>query len=153
MSTREARIERVVRLRDQRLKLAVRALEEARLLERRAQMEFNVAQSSRQHAERERRELSRTGTDIRSFIEAEDWLRSRNIAEELCALRLRQARAQLDKGQQRVQEAAIKVRQLELLQGRLRKARQAKENRAERAVEDEIGQRVAQRERARKGQM
>jgi flagellar export protein FliJ len=151
MSSREARIERVIQLRDQRLKLAVRTLEEARLLERRAQAEFNAAQASRQGAERERRELSTTGTDIRRFIEAEDWLRSRSIEEELCALRLRQARGQLDKGQQRVKEAAIKLRQLELLRERLRKARRAKENRAERSAEDEIGQRAAQTDRARKG--
>jgi flagellar export protein FliJ len=152
MSTREARIERLVQLRDQRLKLAVRALEEARLLERRAQTEFNAAQSSRLGAERERRDLSKTGADIRRFIEAEEWLRSRTIEEEMCALRLRQARGQLDKGQQRVKEAAIKLRQLELLRERLLKARRAKENRAERAAEDEIGQRAAQSDRARKGE-
>ena len=153
MSTRETRIQRVVELRDQRLKMAVRALEEARLVERHAQAELTAAQSSRQSAERERRQLSQTGAaDIRSFIEAEDWLRSRTIEEEMCALRLRQARTQLDKGQQRVKEAAIKLRQLELLRERLRKARRAKEARAERVADDEIGQRAAQSERARKGQ-
>ena len=151
MSTREARIERLIQLRDQRLKLAVRDLEEVRLMERRVAAELNVAQSSRQGAERERRELSKTGSDIRRFIEAEEWLRSRTIEEEMCALRLRQARAQLDKGQQRVKQAAIELRQLELLQERLRRARLAKEARRERTLEDEIGQRAAHSERARKG--
>ncbi|MEO8181211.1 MAG: hypothetical protein ABI895_20425 [Deltaproteobacteria bacterium] len=152
MSTREARIEKIVQLRDQRLKLAVRALEEVRLVERRVQAELEVAQTSRQGAERERRELSHTGTDIRHFIEAEEWLRARTLEEELCALRLRQVRAQLDKGQQRVQEAAIKLRQLERLQERLRLTRLIKESRAERVSDDEIGQRAAQSERARKGE-
>src|SRR3954447_7740743 len=121
MSEREARVERLIQLRDQRLKLAVRDLEQVRLLERRMAAELNVAQSSRQGAERERRELSQTGSDIRRFIEAEDWLRSRTIEEEMCALRLRQARAQLDKAQQRVKQAARELRQLELLQERLRR--------------------------------
>ena len=152
MSTREARIEKIVQLRDQRLKLTVRALEEVRLVERRATAELNVAQSSRQGAERERRELAHTGTDIRRFIEAEEWLRARTIEEEICALRLRQARAQLDKAQQRVKEASIKLRQLELLQERLRRTRLTEENRAERVLEDEIGQRAAQSERTRKGE-
>ncbi len=152
MSTREARIARVVHLRDQRLKLAVKALEEARALERRALAELSAAQSSRQGAELARRELARTGTDIRSFIEAEEWLRSRFIEEELCSLRVQRARMQVDRGQQRVKEAALKLRQLELLQERLRQARRAKESRAERSSEDEIGQRVAQRER-QKGQL
>ena len=152
MNTREARIERIAQLRDQRLKLAVRALEEARALERRIQTEFNSAQSQRERAERERRQLSVTGEDIRSFLEAEEWLRSRTIEEELCAHRLRQARAQTDKGQQRVKKAALELRQLELLQERLKQTRLAKENRRERAIEDEIGQRAAQSERARKGE-
>jgi hypothetical protein len=152
MSPREARIERIALLRDQRLKLAVRALEEAHALERRLQTEFHSAQSQRERAERERRELSVRGADIRSFLEAEEWLRSRTIEEELCAHRLRQARAQTDRGQQRVKKAALELRQLELLQERLKQARLARENRRERAIEDEIGQRVAQSERARKGE-
>jgi hypothetical protein len=152
MSTREARIERIALLRDQRLKLAVRALEEARALERRLQTEFNSAQSQRERAERERRQLSVTGADMRSFLEAEEWLRSRTIEEELCAHRLRQAHAQTDRGQQRVKKAALELRQLELLQERLKQARLAKENRRERVIEDEIGQRAAQSERARKGE-
>jgi flagellar biosynthesis chaperone FliJ len=152
MSSREARIAKIVQLRDQRLKLAVRALEEVRLIERRSQAELNVAQSSRQGAERERRELTHTGTDIRRFIETEEWLRARTIEEEMCALRLRQARGQLDKAQQRVKEASIKLRQLELLQERLRRTRATQENRAERALEDEIGQRAARSERTRKGE-
>ncbi|MEY2932755.1 MAG: hypothetical protein RL033_3504 [Pseudomonadota bacterium] len=152
MSTREARIARVVHLRDQRLKLAVKALEEARALERRVQAELSSAQSTRQSAEAARRELIRTGTDIRHFIEAEEWLRARLIEEELCGLRVQKARVQVDRGQLKVKEAALKLRQLELLQERLRQARRAKETRAERATEDEIGQRVAQRER-RKGQL
>lgn len=152
MSEREARIERIAQLRDQRLKLAVRALEETRALERRMQTEFNSAQSRRERAERERRELSVTGADILAFMEAEEWLRSCTIEEEMCALRLRQARAQTDKGQQRVKKAALELRQLELLQERLKQARLAKELRRERAIEDEIGQRAAQSERARKGE-
>jgi flagellar biosynthesis chaperone FliJ len=152
MNTREARIERIAQLRDQRLKLAVHALEEARGLERRMQAEFNSAKSQRERAERERRELSLTSTDIRRFIEAEEWLRSCTIEEEMCALRLRQTHAQTDKAQQRVKKAALELRQLELLQERLKQARLAKENRRERAIEDEIGQRAARSERARKGE-
>jgi flagellar export protein FliJ len=152
MSAREARIERIALLRDKRLKMAVRALEEMRALERRMQTEFNSAQSQRERAERERRELSVTGADILRFMETEEWLRSCTIEEEMAALRLRQAHAQMDKGQQRVKKAALELRQLELLQERLKQARLAKERRRERAVEDEIGQRVAQSARARKGE-
>jgi len=150
MSTRETRIARVVELRDQRLKLAVLALEEARAVHTKAQHDLSSAQTLRLDAERARRELSKTGTDIRSFIEAEEWLRARAVEEEMCGLRLRQAKGAFDKGQQRVKDAAIKLRQLQQLQERLRQARRTKETRAERSAEDEIGQRAAQSERSRK---
>ena len=152
MSTRETRILHVVELRDRRLKLAVLALEEARAVQNKAQHDFAASQTTRLDAERARRELSKTGTDIRSFIEAEEWLRSRSVEEELCGLRLRQAKSAFDKGQQRVREAAIKLRQLQQLQERLRQTRRTKENRAERSIEDEIGQRAAQSSRKREPQ-
>jgi hypothetical protein len=150
MSSREVRIARVVRVRDERLKQAVFALEEARAAERRALSEFNVAQQARQQAERERRELGLIQPDIRAFIEAEDWLRSCSIVEEIATQRLRQVHLGVERSQQRVKEAHIKVRQLEQLQLRLKELRRVKENRAERALEDEIGQRAAQNQRNRR---
>ena len=153
MSTREARIERIAQLRDQRLKLAVGARGDKSARGRPRQAEFNSAQSQRERAERERRELSVTGAEILAFLEAEEWLRSCTIEEEMCALRLRQAHAQRTKAQQRVEKAALELRQLELLQERLKQARLAKENRRERAIEDAIGQRAARSERARKGEL
>jgi hypothetical protein len=148
MSTeREARIDRIIRLRDERLKQAVRALEEARALERKAGHEMSVALSAREQAETARRELSSTRSDILDFIEAEEWLRSRTLVEELAARRLQKMRAQLDRALSRVAEARIKVRQLEQLKLRLEEQRRKKQNRIDRALEDEVGQRVAQSQR------
>lgn len=150
MSNREARIERIVRLRDERLKQTVRALEESRLLERRVQGEFSAALLAREQAEAARRELSQLGADILDFIEAEEWLRSQTIAEELAGLRLAKARANLERAVAKVTEARMKVRQLEQLKHRLEAQRKKKQSRAERVLEDEIGQRVAQSQRGRR---
>jgi hypothetical protein len=151
MSTeREARIDRIIRLRDERLKQAVRALEEARALERKAGHEMSVALSAREQAETARRELSSTRSDILDFIEAEEWLRSRTLVEELAARRLQKMRAQLDRALSRVAEARIKVRQLEQLKLRLEEQRRKKQNRIDRALEDEVGQRVAQSQRGQR---
>jgi hypothetical protein len=147
MSAREARIDRIVRLRDERLKQAVRSLEESRVVERKAGAEFVVATSAREQAETARRDLSQTRSDILDFIEAEEWLRSRAIVEELCTRRLQKARAQLDRAITKVTEARVKVRQLEQLKFRLEEQKRKKQARAERALEDEIGQRVAQSQR------
>jgi hypothetical protein len=149
-SAREARIERIVRLRDERLKQAVRALEETRLLERKVGHEFAVALAAREQAETARRDLSGVRADILDFIEAEEWLSSRTIVEELAARRLQKVRIQLDRALARVSEARIKVRQLEQLELRLEEQRRKKQARADRVLEDEIGQRVAQSQRGQR---
>jgi len=97
MSGREARIDRIVRLRDDRLKQAVRVLEESRAVERKIAAEMAAAVAAREQAENARRQLSVTHGDILDFIEAEEWLRSRTIVEELTARRLVKARAQLER--------------------------------------------------------
>lgn len=147
MKSREARIERIIRVRDERLKKAIAALEEARSVERKALAELLQASNERQGAERARRDLIYTPSDIRAFIEAEDWLRSCSIAEEIATRRVRHARQLLGKAEQRVKEAHMKVRQLTQLQTRLREAAAERQKRVERVLEDEIGQRVARRSR------
>jgi hypothetical protein len=150
MSGREARIDRIVRLRDERLKQAVRVLEETRAVERRMAGEMASAVAAREQAETARRDLILTHADILDFIEAEEWLRSRAIAEEVAGRRLAKARAQLDRAVAKVTEARVKVRQLEQLKIRLEEAKRRKQNRLERALEDEIGQRVAQSQRGQR---
>jgi hypothetical protein len=147
VSGREARIDRIVRLRDDRLKQAVRALEEARAVERKMASEMATALESRVQAETARRGLSLGGADILDFIEAEEWLRSCTITEELAARRLQRSRVLLERNITKVTEARIKVRQLEQLKLRLAEAKRKKLARQERALEDEIGQRVAQGQR------
>jgi hypothetical protein len=150
VSGREARIDRIVRLRDDRLKQAVRALEEARALERKVASEMASALQTRERAETARRDLSLGGAEILDFIEAEEWLHSCTIAEEIATRRLQKARVLLDRNIARVTEARIKVRQLEQLKVRLAEAKRKKQARQERTLEDEIGQRVAQGQRGQR---
>jgi hypothetical protein len=140
----------VVRLRDERLKLAVQALEEARAAELAASTDLLNATAAREQAETARRALSSMRADILDFIEAEEWLRTQAVCEELARQRWRQLRAMFDRCQLKVKEARTKLRQLTLLQERLMHARRTKENRAERVAEDEIGQRIAQAQRSRR---
>jgi flagellar biosynthesis chaperone FliJ len=151
MTPREKRILRVLELRDQRLKLAVRTLEETRLLEQRVASEFLQAAQARQTAERERRELGNGALRIRALIDADEWLRARAAEAERTELRLRQLRAQVEKARLRVKEAMLKLRQLERLRDRLRAAERQRESRVERTREDEIAQRCARNESRRKG--
>lgn len=147
MNSREQRFDRVLRVRDERLKQAVVALEQARAHETRARAELQQAIADRKQAEEARRELCVRGADIIDFIEAEEWLRSCSISEELGIRRLRQAHAAFEKTQLRVKDARVKVRQLEQLKERSRALEVAKEKRAQRVLEDEIGQRIVQAQR------
>lgn len=149
MSLRGARMDRVLRVRVDRLERAVLVMEQARAGELRARGELELAAIARQQAETARRELAVTGGDLHSFIEAENWLRSCSIAEALAERRLRQARSALEREQLRVKDARIKVRQIEQLKDRARQLELAKEGRAQRVLEDEIAQRIA-RERGRR---
>jgi len=150
MSGREARIERILRLRDERLKQAVGTLEESRTVERKVAAEFAAATAAREQAETARRDLINSRAEILDFIEAEEWLRSRAIVEELCTRRLQKARAQLERAIGKVTEARVKVRQLEQLELRLEEQKKKKLARRERALEDEIGQRVARSQRGQR---
>jgi flagellar biosynthesis chaperone FliJ len=150
VTPREKRILRVLELRDQRLKLAVRALEEARALERLAASDFMQAAEAHQGAERARRELSLGTTRSRALIDADEWLRSRAEEEERTEHRLRQMRVQVERARGRVKDAMLKLRQLERLRDRLRAAQRLSENRTERTREDEIAQRSARNESLRR---
>ena len=147
MSTRDTRFDRVLRVRDERLKQTVLALEQARAQETRVRAELEHALQNRKQAEEARRELGVRGAEMLDFIEAEDWLGSCAIAEELAIRRLRQAHAVFEKAQLRVKDARIKVRQLEQLKERSRLRAVEKEKRAQRVLDDEIGQRIAQSQR------
>jgi hypothetical protein len=147
VKSRQARFARVLKVRDERLKQAIVALEQARDGEQRARAELEQALGRRKQAEEARRELSVRGAEIIEFIESEEWLRTCSIAEELGIRRLRQARAVFERAQLRVKDARVKVRQLEQLEERARALEAAKEKRAQRVLDDEIGQRMAQGQR------
>jgi hypothetical protein len=147
VKSRAARFDRVLKVRDERLKQAIVVQEQARESEHRARAELERAIGERNRAEEARRDLAVRGAEIIEFIEAEEWLRSCAIAEELGIRRLRQARAVLEKAQLRVKDARVKVRQLEQLKERAQALEAAKEKRAQRVLDDEIGQRMAQGQR------
>jgi hypothetical protein len=147
VKSRAQRFKRVLEVRDERLKQAIVVQEQAREGEQRARAELERAINARNGAEQARRELAVRGAEIIEFIEAEEWLRSCSIAEELGIRRLRQARAALEKAQLRVKDARVKVRQLEQLKERAQALEAAKEKRAQRVLDDEIGQRIAQGQR------
>jgi flagellar export protein FliJ len=149
MSSRLARIERIIRLRQQHLDEELKLLAEARTGELSLARELADRTATYESARSARRSMAGAAQTARSFDEAGDWLCSQEALVDLAQRRLAQSRRQVGRCQQRVLAARRKVEELELLQGRLESVREQKLAREERALEDEIAQRVAKSDRGR----
>lgn len=149
MSSRKARVERLIRLRDERLKEEVRKLKlvQARVAE--LAREHELARQLLAKAEESRRNLSKAPASVLSFIEAEEWLFTRVSIEAECARRLKLALTERQKAQARVKVARNKLRQLEKLAERIAERERELAARAARVLDDEIAGRIARSGRSR----
>jgi flagellar export protein FliJ len=145
VSARKQRIERIVRLRDEKLKQAVFSLETARAHEREADTALEAARKGFRQAEDSRRTMGDKGADVSTFIEIQNWLNSRSVEVELSERRQARARLVVEQCQREVADARNKLKQLEHLQLRLATQHRNELRRKERVSDDEIAQRVAGR--------
>src|SRR5215216_3270423 len=140
MSPRRARIHKVITLREKALdervaKLSVSRAAEAVALsaEERKRQELELASESRLKLAEERQALSAS-----SWIEANEWLQSRQKQVEHA--RVEAARAQLEtrKAQGAVMTARSDLKKVELLEGRIQKQEESEAQVLERRLEDEL---------------
>jgi len=140
MSPRRARIEKVVTLREKELDKRVAKLHGTREAEVRAlsaeeqkKLELEAASESRLKLAEEGEALS-----AMSWIEANEWLTTRQ--KQLEQARLAAARAQLEtrKVQGEVMHARSDLKKVELLSERIQKQERSDAERVERRLEDEL---------------
>jgi hypothetical protein len=143
MASRKARIERLIHMRDERLKEEVRKLKLAQARLEEATREHELARQLLTKAEERRRNLSKAPGNVLSFIEAEEWLWTRLAVEAEAARRLKIAQAERQKAQVRVKVAQNKLRQLERLAERIAERDREVAARAARVLDDEIAGRIA----------
>jgi hypothetical protein len=143
MASRKARVERLIRLRDERLKEEVRKLQLAQMRLDEATREHDLARQLLARAEERRRDLSKAPGNVLSFIEAEEWLWTRLSAEAEALRRLKLAQAERQKAQGRVKVAQNKLRQLERLAELIAEREREVAERAARVLDDEIAGRIA----------
>jgi hypothetical protein len=143
MASRRARVERLIHLRDERLKEEVRKLKLTQVRLEEATREHELARQLLTKAEERRRNLSLAPGNVISFIEAEEWLWARLSVEAEAARRLKLAQAERLKAQGRVKLAQSKLRQLERLAERIAERDREVAARAGRVLDDEIGGRIA----------
>jgi hypothetical protein len=149
MASRKARVERLIRLRDERLKEEVAKLKQAQARLEEVAREHELARQLLVRAEEQRRNLSQVQANVLSFIEAEEWLWTRTQVESEAARRHKLAQLERQRAQNRVKVAKNKLRQLERLAERIVERERELATRKERMNEDEIAQRIARAERER----
>jgi hypothetical protein len=148
MSSRRARVERLIRLRDERLKEEVRKLKLAQARVEELAREHELARQLLMKAEERRRNLSQGPANVLAFIEAEEWLFTRGAVETESARRLKLVQAERQKAQARVKVARNKLRQLEKLAERIAERERELAARAARVLDDEIAGRIARNGRS-----
>jgi hypothetical protein len=149
MASRKMRVERLIRMRNERLKEEVVKLKQSQARLDEVAREHELARQLLAKAEERRRNLSRVQANVLSFMEAEEWLWTRTQVETEAARRHKLAQLERQRAQNRVKVAQNKLRQLERLAERILERERELAARHERASEDEIAQRIARVERER----
>jgi flagellar export protein FliJ len=139
VSPRRTRIGKVVTLREQELDKRVAQLSEQRAAELRAASAEEQKKAELQEASESRLRLTENeALPASSWIEANEWLQSRQKRHEQA--RVETARAQLEtrKAQGAVMTARTDLKKVELLSERIQSQEEAEAQKAERRLEDEL---------------
>jgi len=139
MSPRRTRIEKVVTLREKELDKKVAQLSEQRAAEQRA-LSTEEQQKLELEAASESRMRLTEGEALRasSWIEANEWLHSRQKRHEQARLETARAQVETRKAQGAVMTARTDLKKVELLSERIQHQEDAEAQKAERRLEDEL---------------
>jgi flagellar export protein FliJ len=137
MSPRRSRIEKVVSHREQELERRVAALAKARAAAERVEAQAAAARRAAEAAAEEREQLTSGVMLASDWIEANEWLASRECAQEVAEMTADRARAMAGQAHAGVLSAHVALRGVERLSARLEQQEQKAEERAEQRLLDE----------------
>lgn len=139
MSPRRTRIEKVVTLREKELDKRVAQLSEQRVAEQRAATLEEQKKLEVQEASESRLRLTEgEALSAMSWIEANEWLHSRQRGLEKAKLDTARAQVETRKAQGAVMTARSDLKKVELLSERIQHQEEAEAQKAERRLEDEL---------------
>jgi flagellar export protein FliJ len=145
MSPRARRIQRILEHRQKELDERAGALAAVRAREAAAVAEAEATDALAQAATDARRKLAETGSDVFSFLEAEEWLVSTTRRAERAWASVAAVRHEVEKAQAIVLQARTKLKQAEHLAARVALGERKLEDRRERRRDDEASARIAHR--------
>jgi hypothetical protein len=145
MSPRARRIARILEHRQKELDERAGVLAAVRAREAAAVAEAEATDALASAARDARRKLAETGSDVLSFLEAEEWLVSTARRAERAWAFVAAVRREVEKAQAVVVQARTKLKQAEQLAARVALAERKLDDRRERRRDDEAAARIAHR--------
>lgn len=137
MTLRRKNVQRIMDIREKTLKERAGVLTQANEGRAIAREQASDAATHLEQAELYRQQLANAPVDVASWIEAEQWLASRNRQNALAQNRLQGAETLVQQAYDGVMEARSDVKQIEVLDQRLAKQEQRKQTKLEQKGTDE----------------
>jgi flagellar export protein FliJ len=138
MSSKRARVARVVAPRERRLNEQVKVLADARTEQSRAEAELKHATDEVQSAKQRQRQLGERSGPADDWVVAGDWLRSREAMVARVGLFLAEAKRGVERAHQGVLKARSELKRAELLVDRLVEKERRRLERVEVRAMDEL---------------
>lgn len=139
MSPRRARIEKVITLREKALDERVAQLSDTRAAEARARSAEERKRVELEQASESRMKLAEEGAlPVSSWVEANEWLQSRQKQVEHARVEAAKAQLETRKAQGAVMTARSDLKKVELLSERIQKQEDSEAQLLERRLEDEL---------------
>jgi flagellar export protein FliJ len=139
MSPRRARIEKVITLREKALDERVAQLSDSRAAEARARSAEEQKKFELEQASESRMKLAEEGAlPVSSWVEANEWLQSRQKQVEHARVEAAKAQLETRKAQGAVMTARSDLKKVELLSERIQKQEESEAQLLERRLEDEL---------------
>jgi flagellar export protein FliJ len=138
MNPRRQRIDKVIQHRGKELDKRVAELTQQKTREETARQAAESERHELQRASETRLKLAEAPVDANSWIEANEWLRTRAAKAELAESQAIKARLSTQRARTHVLTARTDLKKVEVLSTRIETEERTKRERSERRLEDEI---------------
>lgn len=147
MSTRGKRIEKVIDLRGKELDKRVAELSQQKQREAEARRAAELEREELLRASETRMKLASAPITANTWIEANEWLKTRTVKAELAETQAVKARLGTERARAHVMNARTNLKKVEVLGTRIENEEREKRERIERRLEDEFAARRFDSER------
>ncbi len=141
MTTRRARVHKVIAYREQRMNERTRTLAQIQEARSRTAAELAARRLEAEEAEKAARQLANGTRLVDDWLLLQDWMKACRAAEDVAVRRLRAADEEVERAKQEILKARSELKRVELWAQKLEASEKVGEERAERRQFDEFAAR------------